>query len=164
MTDYHDREWGRAIVGDDAVFERLMLEAMQSGLSWLIVLRKREGMRSAYAGFDLATLADWTEADVERVLADPGVIRNRAKVTSVVTNARVALDLPGGLAAYVESHAAPPASRPRNMSELRSTSPESVAMAKDLRKRGMRFVGPTTLHSLLQAGGWAENHLADCEF
>lgn len=163
IRDYHDTEWGRPITGDGAVFERLCLEAMQAGLSWLIVLRKREALRRAFAGFDIATLSGWGEADVERLLADPGIIRNRRKVEAVLTNAAVCRDLPGGLAALVEEYAPAPRPRPRRVSDVAATSPESEALAKRLRRLGMRFVGPTTLHALFQAGGWVDDHLAGCE-
>jgi DNA-3-methyladenine glycosylase I len=163
MLGYHDGEWGRPIVGDTAVFERLCLEAMQSGLSWLIVLRKRAAMRAAFAGFAMPTLAGWGTADVERLLVDPGIIRNRRKIEAVIGNARVALDLPGGLAAFIGARAPGPAPRPRRLADIAPTSPESAALAKELRRRGMRFVGPTTLHALFQAGGWVDDHLADCE-
>jgi DNA-3-methyladenine glycosylase I len=136
---------------------------MQSGLSWLIVLRKRESMRTAYDGFDPETLAAWTAADVERTLLDPGVIRNRRKVESVVVNARIALELPGGLAGWIDQRAPAPRPRPARLADIAPTSPQSAAMAKELHREGMRFVGPTTLHALLQAGGWVDDHLDDCE-
>jgi DNA-3-methyladenine glycosylase I len=165
---YHDDEWGRRYDGpaagaDRAVFERLTLEAFQSGLSWLIILRKRPGFRAAFAEFDLATVAGFAPADVDRLLADPGIVRNRAKIEAAIGNARAALDLPDGLAAHVSSYApvgAAPA--PRVLGEVASRSPESQALAKDLKKRGFRFVGPTTLYALMQATGLVNDHLADC--
>lgn len=162
LLGYHDEEWGRRIDGDRAVFERVCLEAMQSGLSWLIVLRKRDRMRAAYAGFDPAVLATWGEPEVERLLADAGVIRNRAKIQAVIGNARVAVELPGGLAGWITQRAPAPRPRPSGLAEITPTSPESTAMARELRAAGMRFVGPTTLHALLQAGGWVDDHLDDC--
>lgn len=163
LADYHDAEWGRPIVGDQAVFERLCLESMQAGLSWLIVLRKREALRRAFADFDPAVLATWGEPQVETLMADPGIIRNRRKVEAVLGNARIARELPGGLHALIAELAPPPRPRPRRTSDLAATSPESEALAKRLRNLGMRFVGPTTLHALFQAGGWVDDHLADCE-
>jgi DNA-3-methyladenine glycosylase I len=165
---YHDDEWGRpgpvrGAAADRAMFERLTLEAFQSGLSWLIILRKREGFRAAFAGFDPPTVAAFGPADVDRLLADAGIVRNRAKIEAAVANAGAALELPGGLAAHLRSFAPakqPPA--PRTLADVRSTSPESVALAKDLRKRGFRFVGPTTLYALMQATGLVNDHLADC--
>jgi DNA-3-methyladenine glycosylase I len=165
---YHDDEWGRRPRGrgaalDRALFERLTLEAFQSGLSWLTILRKRPAFRAAFAGFDPEVVAGFGERDVRRLLADPGIVRNRAKIEATVANARAALALPHGLARHVRGFApdvAPPA--PRTLGEVRSTSPESVALAKDLRRRGFRFVGPTTLYALMQATGMVDDHLADC--
>ena len=163
MLVYHDEEWGHPILSDQAVFERMSLEAMQSGLSWLIVLRKRDSMRRAFAGFDIDALASFGPADVDRLLADPGVIRNRRKIEAVITNASIAASLPNGLAAVVAEHAPKPRPRPEQMTDIASTSEESAALAKTLRKAGMSFVGPTTLHALFQAGGWVDDHLRACE-
>ena len=160
---YHDDEWGHPVADDRAMFERLTLEAFQSGLSWLIILRKREGFRSAFDNFDLAAVAAYDGSDVERLLADPGIVRNRAKIEAAIANARAALELDGGLLAHVHGFA--PATRvdpPRTLSEVRAQSDESKALAKDLRKRGFRFVGPTTLYALMQATGIVDDHLADC--
>jgi DNA-3-methyladenine glycosylase I len=167
-VDYHDNEWGRRYDGppagaDRAMFERLTLEAFQSGLSWLIILRKRPAFRSAFAGFDIAAVAAFGPADVDRLLADSGIVRNRAKIEAAVANARAALDLPGGLAAHLSSHApVTPAPAPRSLGEVPAKTAESAALAKDLRKRGFRFVGPTTLYALMQATGLVNDHLADC--
>jgi DNA-3-methyladenine glycosylase I len=167
-VDYHDEEWGRRYAGpassaDRAMFERLTLEAFQSGLSWLIILRKRPGFRAAFADFDLPTVAGFGPADVDRLLADAAIVRNRAKIEAAIGNARAALDLPGGLAAHLTSYAPQrhvPA--PRALGDVPSQSSESAALAKDLRKRGFRFVGPTTLYALMQATGLVDDHLADC--
>jgi DNA-3-methyladenine glycosylase I len=160
---YHDDEWGRPVADDRAMFERLALEGFQSGLSWLVILRKREGFRAAFDGFDLQTVAAYDGEKVERLLADSGIVRNRAKIEATIANARAALELDGGLLAHVHGFA--PASAPeppRTLAEVRSASEESKALAKDLRKRGFRFVGPTTLYALMQATGIVDDHLADC--
>jgi DNA-3-methyladenine glycosylase I len=162
-ADYHDTEWGRPLTTDQAMFERLTLEAFQSGLSWLVILRKRDGFRKAFHDFDLDTVAGYGAADVERLLADADIVRNRAKIEASIGNARAALDLDGGLLKYV-SRSAPRGRRkaPRVLGDVPSESPESQALAKDLRKRGFRFVGPTTLYALYQATGLVNDHLADC--
>jgi len=160
---YHDDEWGRPVQDDRAMFERLSLEAFQSGLSWLIILRKREGFRAAFDNFDLSAVASYGERDRARLLADAAIVRNRAKIDATIANAQAALDLPDGLLAYVHGYAPDdgvPA--PSALSEVRAVSPESTALAKDLRKRGFRFVGPTTLYALMQATGMVDDHLADC--
>jgi DNA-3-methyladenine glycosylase I len=165
---YHDDEWGRPIkargaAADRKMFERLTLEAFQSGLSWLIILRKRVAFRAAFADFDPATVAGYDEKDVERLLADAGIVRNRAKIEAAIANAQAALELPSGLASYLKRFTpVEAAAAPTGLGELRSTAPESVALAKDLRKRGFRFVGPTTLYALMQATGMVNDHLADC--
>ena len=164
-TAYHDDEWGRTVRGDDALFERLSLEAFQSGLSWLTILRRREGFRAAFAGFRIAEVARFTEADRERLLADPGIIRNRAKIDAVLANARVAARWePGELDALVWSHAPDPDGRPvpRTLADVPAVTPESTALSKALKKRGFRFVGPTTAYALMQACGLVNDHLADC--
>jgi DNA-3-methyladenine glycosylase I len=160
---YHDDEWGRTVSSDDAMFERLTLEAFQSGLSWLVILRKREGFRRAFDRFSISAVASYGPRDSERLLADASIVRNRAKIEAAVANARAALDLPGGLRRHVLTFApAEPPAAARTLAELRSTSPESTALAKDLRKRGFRFVGPTTLYALMQATGMVDDHLVDC--
>jgi DNA-3-methyladenine glycosylase I len=160
---YHDVEWGRPVRSDDGLFERLTLEAFQSGLSWLTILRKRPAFRAAFDDFAIAKVAGYGDADVARLLADAGIVRNRAKIDAAIANARAALDLPAGLATLLWSFAPPP--RPRraeSFAELPSSTPESTAMAKDLRRRGFRFVGPTTAYALMQATGMVDDHLAGC--
>ncbi len=160
---YHDDEWGRELHGDDAMFERLVLESFQSGLSWLIILRKRPAFRTAFAGFSIAAVAEFDEGDAERLLADVGIVRNRAKIEAAIANARVALSIDGGLAAHLWSFApARPAKAPKSLDDLTSTTPESVALAKDLKKRGISFVGPTTAYALMQATGMVNDHLVGC--
>jgi DNA-3-methyladenine glycosylase I len=157
---YHDTEWGRPITGDDGLYERLTLEAFQSGLSWLTILRKREAFRRAFAGFRIAAVAEFGPADVERLLGDAGIVRNRAKIEAAVRNARAALALPDGLAVLLWSYAPEP--RPRPVDGVPATTPESAAMAKDLKRRGFAFVGPTTAYALMQAAGMVDDHLAGC--
>jgi DNA-3-methyladenine glycosylase I len=165
---YHDTEWGRPVHGDDALFERLCLEAFQSGLSWITILRRRESFRKAFSGFEAEAVAAFTEADRERLIADPGIIRNRAKIAATIANARATLVLQesyeGGLDALIWSYAPDPATRPapRTVADVPATTPESTALAKDLKKRGFRFVGPTTAYALMQACGLVDDHLADC--
>ncbi|WP_330240613.1 DNA-3-methyladenine glycosylase I [Streptomyces sp. NBC_00525] len=162
---YHDTEWGRPVRGDDALFERLSLEAFQSGLSWLTILRRREGFRSAFAGFDISAVAAFTEADRERLLADEGIIRNRAKVDATMANARVLAGWAAGeLDELIWSHAPDPLGRPapKTLGDVPAVTPESTALAKELKKRGLRFIGPTTAYALMQACGLVDDHLADC--
>ncbi|WP_091550885.1 DNA-3-methyladenine glycosylase I [Micromonospora pattaloongensis] len=160
---YHDEEWGRPLRGDDALYERLTLEAFQSGLSWLTILRKREAFRAAFDGFRIGAVAGYGEADVARLLADAGIVRNRAKIEAAVANARAALELPDGLATLLWSYApAPRARRPASFAEVPALTPESTALAKELKKRGFRFVGPTTAYALMQATGMVDDHLAGC--
>ena len=159
---YHDEEWGRAVRGEDALFERICLEAFQSGLAWITILRKREGFRAAFAGFEIAKVAEFGEQDVARLLADVGIVRNRAKINAAVTNARAALVLDGGLTDLIWSHAPEKRRQPRSTAEIPATSPESVALAKALKKSGFAFVGPTTSYALMQACGLVNDHLAAC--
>ncbi len=160
---YHDQEWGRPIATINGLYERMTLEAFQSGLSWLTILRKRESFRTAFAQFHIPSVARFDDTDVARLLADPGIVRNRAKIDAAIANARAAEELPDGLAALLWSYA-PAASRarPASFADLTPTTPESTAMAKDLKKRGFRFVGPTTAYALMQAVGMADDHLVDC--
>jgi DNA-3-methyladenine glycosylase I len=162
-VSYHDDEWGRRLPTDDAMFERLTLEGFQSGLSWLIVLRKRPAFRTAFAGFSIRKVAAFDDADVDRLLADAGIVRNRSKIEATISNARTALDLPGGILAFIEGFA-PTAKRPapKVLGDLRSVSEESTALAKALKREGMRFVGPTTAYALMQATGLVNDHLANC--
>ncbi|MEU0836127.1 DNA-3-methyladenine glycosylase I [Streptomyces sp. NPDC005969] len=162
---YHDTEWGRPVRGDDALFERLCLEAFQSGLSWLTILRRREGFRSAFAGFKIRAVAEFTDADKERLLADAGIIRNRAKIEATLANAKVLAAWPDGeLDELIWSYAPDPATRPapRTLGDVPAVTPESTALAKDLKRRGLRFIGPTTAYALMQACGLVDDHLADC--
>ncbi|MFE4051490.1 DNA-3-methyladenine glycosylase I [Streptomyces sp. YIM B13518] len=162
---YHDEEWGRPVHGDDALFERLSLEAFQSGLSWITILRRRPGFRAAFAGFKIAEVAEFTDTDRERLLADPGIIRNRAKIDATLANAReLAGWAPGDLDALIWSHAPDPAGRPapRTLANVPAVTPESTALAKALKKRGLRFVGPTTAYALMQACGLVNDHVEAC--
>ena len=161
---YHDDEWGRPVHGDDVLFERLTLEAFQSGLSWLTILRKREAFRAAFDDFSLEKVAAYGTPDVDRLLADPGIVRNRAKVTAAITNARAALDVAEGLDALLWSFAPDPASRPapQTLADLAPVTDESTALAKDLKRRGFAFVGPTTVYATMQATGMVDDHLAGC--
>jgi DNA-3-methyladenine glycosylase I len=160
---YHDTEWGRPVRDDDGLFERLTLEAFQSGLSWITILRKRPAFRAAFAGFDIAKVAEFGETDVERLLADAGIVRNRAKIEAAIVNARAAADLPGGIAALLWSFAPEPrAARPASFAEVPAVTEESKALAKALKRHGFRFVGPTTAYALMQATGMVDDHLASC--
>ncbi|MEV6884165.1 MULTISPECIES: DNA-3-methyladenine glycosylase I [unclassified Streptomyces] len=162
---YHDDEWGRPVRGDDALYERLSLEAFQSGLSWITILRRRTGFRRAFAGFEIAEVAAFTDADRERLLADAGIIRNRAKIDATLANARVLADwAPGDLDALIWSYAPDPAARPvpKTLADVPAVTPESTALSKALKKRGLRFVGPTTAYALMQACGLVDDHLAAC--
>jgi DNA-3-methyladenine glycosylase I len=160
---YHDEEWGTPLHGDDALFERLTLEAFQSGLSWITILRKRPAFRAAFAGFDLAAVAAFTPADEARLMADAGIVRNRAKVAAAVRNARAALEVPEGLSALLWSFAPTgPRARPRTDADVPATSPESIALARELKRRGFVFVGPTTGYALMQATGMVDDHVMDC--
>jgi DNA-3-methyladenine glycosylase I len=160
---YHDTEWGRAVRTDQGVYERLTLEAFQSGLSWLTILRKREAFRSAFAGFDPSAVAAFGDDDRERLLSDAGIVRNRAKVDAAITNARAILDLDESLTDLLWSFAPDgPRRRPKRLSDVPARTPESTAMAKDLKRRGFAFVGPTTAYALMQATGMVDDHLVDC--
>jgi DNA-3-methyladenine glycosylase I len=160
--DYHDQEWGRPIRGDDALFERVSLEAFQSGLSWLVILRKREAFRKAFAGFAIAKVAAFTEADAARLLGDEGIVRNRMKIDATIANAKAAAELDGGLSDFVWSFAPEPRARPALITDVPAVTPESTALAKALKKRGFKFVGPTTAYAMMQAIGMVDDHLADC--
>ena len=160
---YHDDEWGTPLHGDDALFERLCLEAFQSGLSWITILRKRPAFRAAFAGFDVDAVAAFTADDEARLMADPGIVRNRAKIAAAVRNARAAQQVPEGLDALLWSFVPEgPRHRPATLAEVPATSPESAAMAKELKRRGFAFVGPTTAYALMQATGMVDDHVADC--
>jgi DNA-3-methyladenine glycosylase I len=166
---YHDSEWGRPVRDDIRLFEKVNLEGFQSGLSWLTVLRKRENFRKAFAGFDFAKVARFGEKDVTRLLADAGIIRHRGKIESTINNARRALELveeAGSLAAFFWRYEPDRKSRPKrfDLATLRAntTSPEAIALSKDLKKRGWTFVGPTTMYSFMQGVGIVNDHLDGC--
>jgi DNA-3-methyladenine glycosylase I len=165
---YHDDEWGRPVRDDDRLFEKLCLEGFQSGLSWLTILRKREGFRQAFAGFDIAAVARFGPADVERLLGDAGIVRHRGKIEAAIANAVAAsrVQQDGGSLADLVWSFAPTGRRraPRRMSDLSAVTPESTALAKELRGRGFRFVGPTTAYAFMQSMGLVNDHLAGCEF
>jgi len=167
LRRYHDEEWGRPLRGDAAVFERLSLEGFQSGLSWLTILRKREAFRAAFEGFDIEAIAAYDESDVERLLRDAGIVRHRGKIEAVIANARVLRDWQraegeGVLDARVWACAVPDRPRPVAMAEIPATSPEATALSRDLKRRGWRFLGPTTAYAALQAIGVVNDHVAGC--
>ena len=160
--DYHDTEWGQPLRDSAALFERISLEAFQSGLSWLIILRKRENFRRAFHGFDVDRIARYTKRDVDRLMADTGIVRNRAKVEATIANAHATADLDVDLGELLWSFAPPRRPRPVDVSEVPAVTAESTAMAKELKRRGFRFVGPTTAYALMQATGMVDDHTADC--
>lgn len=162
LETYHDQEWGRPLRGHVALFERMSLEAFQSGLSWLIILRKRENFRRAFDGFTIETVAGYTESDVARLLADPGIVRNRAKIEATIANARLVLDLGIDVSDLLWSYAPPPRPRPARSADVPSSTPESEALARRLKSLGFRFVGPTTAYALMQATGMVDDHLRTC--
>jgi DNA-3-methyladenine glycosylase I len=162
---YHDQEWGRPVRDDVGIFERISLEAFQSGLSWLTILRKRENFRAAFRGFDLAEVAAFGAADTQRLLADAGIVRNRGKIEAVIGNARAALAIPGGLAAVVWRYAAGPGgpSRPpATTADVPAWTPASKACSRELRGFGLTFTGPVTVYAALQACGVVDDHLSGC--
>ena len=162
---YHDEEWGRPLRGDDGLFELLALEGFQAGLSWLTILRKRPAFRAAFEGFRIERVARFGEDDVERLLGDAAIVRNRAKIEATIGNAQSALELgPGGLTDLLWSHAPPPRERRlESVADIPAKTPESEALSKDLRARGFRFVGPTIIYAFMQAVGMVDDHLAGCE-
>jgi len=160
---YHDTEWGRPVRGRDALYERLCLEAFQSGLSWITILRKREGFRAAFAGFVPEKVAEFGDDDVERLMGDASIVRNRAKILATITNARAVVALNRPLDELLWSFApVGERRRPRTLADVPAITPESTAMAKALKKRGFAFVGPTTCYALMQATGMVDDHLAGC--
>ncbi|MBB3424875.1 DNA-3-methyladenine glycosylase I [Rhizobium sp. BK312] len=166
---YHDEEWGRPVVNDIRLFEKICLEGFQSGLSWLTILRKRENFRAAFAGFDFEKVAKFGDADIERCLADAGIIRHRGKIVSTINNANRAIELRdefGSLARYFWSHEPTAAERPEifDLAHLRAnpTTAASVRISKDLKKRGWTFVGPTTVYAFMQAMGLVNDHIEGC--
>jgi len=168
-VSYHDAEWGYPVGDDHRLFEKLCLEGFQSGLSWLTILRKREAFRRAFAGFDYERVARFGSRDVRRLLGDATIVRHRGKIESAIGNARRAIDLAeefGSLASYVWRFEPAPASRPKRMTyaalRAAATSPESVALSKDLKRRGWTFVGPTTVYAFMQAMGLVNDHIEGC--
>ncbi|MGW5318902.1 DNA-3-methyladenine glycosylase I [Nocardia thailandica] len=161
LRDYYDTEWGMPVTDEQGVFERLSLEGLQAGLSWATILRKRPAFRAAFDGFAPDLVAGYTDADVERLMADAAIVRNRRKIVATITNARatVALRAEGGMAALVWSFRPRDTPRPRTFAEIPTTSAESVALSKELRRRGFGFVGPTTLYALMEAIGIVDTHL-----
>jgi DNA-3-methyladenine glycosylase I len=164
LRDYHDTEWGVPVRGETAVFERLCLEGFQAGLSWLTILRKRERYREVFHGFDVDRVAAFTEDDVERLMADPGIVRNRAKIEAARRNARATVDLraDGGLEAFIEQYVPDTTPAPADTSELPGSSAESLALSRALKRRGFAFVGPTTMYALMEATGLVDTHLTGC--
>jgi DNA-3-methyladenine glycosylase I len=166
---YHDEEWGRPVTDDNRLFEKICLEGFQAGLSWLTILRKREAFRKGFAGFDIDRVAKFTARDVTRLLADAGIVRHRGKIESTINNAARAREVRaefGSLAKYVWQFEPPARSRPRRISReilmAIATTPESIALSRDLRKRGWTFVGPTTIYAFMQAMGLVNDHVHDC--
>jgi DNA-3-methyladenine glycosylase I len=162
FVPYHDREWGFPVGDDTRLFEKLSLEAFQSGLSWRTILNKREAFRSGFAGFDIRKVAAFTDADIDRLLADPGIVRHRGKIEAVINNAGRAIEVIdkfGSLAAYVWRFEANDTTTPP---QTTSTTAESIAMSKDLKKRGWKFVGPTTVFAFMQAMGLVNDHAVGC--
>jgi len=164
MRDYHDREWGNRVHGEAAYLERLTLEAFQSGLSWSTILHKREAFREVFAGFDAEVVAAYDDEDAARLMADARIVRNRLKIAAAITNARatVALREQEGLEALVLSFRPDPPPTPATTEEMTTTSPESKALSKELKKRGFAFVGPTTMFALMEAIGVFDPHLVGC--
>ena len=161
---YHDEEWGTPLHGDRALFEKMSLEGFQAGLSWITILRKRPRFREVFAGFEPRAVAAFDDSDVERLMGDAGIIRNRAKILATIANARLVEAMaPGELDAFVWSFAPRhPRVAPATFAEVPATTPESVSLSKALRKRGFRFVGPTTMYALMQSGGMVDDHVAGC--
>ena len=165
LREYYDTEWGMPVRDERGVFERLSLEAFQSGLSWATILRKRPAFRDAFSGFDPEAVAGFREADVARLLADARIVRNRAKILATIGNARATLhlresgDVAGGLAGLVWSFQPETTPRPHRLSDIPTQSPQSAALSRELKRRGFRFVGPTTMHALMEAIGIIDTHL-----
>lgn len=163
LRDYYDTEWGLPVRDEQGLYERISLEAFQAGLSWATILRKRPAFRAAFDGFRPDTVAAYSDADVERLMGDTGIVRNRAKILAAITNARatVALRAEGGLVEFVWSFRPETTPQPRTVDEVPTTSPESIALSKALRGKGFAFVGPTTMHALMEAVGIIDTHLID---
>jgi DNA-3-methyladenine glycosylase I len=158
---YHDDEWGKPVYGVSGLYERMTLEAFQSGLSWITILRKRENFRRAFAGFQPELVANFGEDDIARLLSDPGIVRNRAKITAAIENARLVVDLGPKFADLILSYRVIDRPRP-GAGERRATSPESTALARELKAKGFRFFGPTTAYAMMQAVGLVDDHVVDC--
>jgi DNA-3-methyladenine glycosylase I len=164
---YHDREWGRPVGSDDRIFEKLCLEGFQGGLSWLTILRKRDGFRRAFAGFDPSVVARFTDADVARLLADSAIVRHRGKILATISNARAAVRLGEqgiSLAGLLWSFEAPAGRPPMTLATIPASTPESEAFSRELSRRGFRFVGPTTVYAVMQSLGVVNDHLDGCRF
>ena len=158
---YHDDEWGKPVDSVAGLYERMTLEAFQSGLSWITILRKRANFRRAFAGFQPELVADFGEDDIARLLSDPGIVRNRAKISAAIENARLVVDLGPKFADLILGYRVIGRPRP-GAGEQRATSPESIALAKELKARGFRFFGPTTAYAMMQAIGLVDDHVVDC--
>ena len=163
LRAYYDTEWGMPVTDEQGLYERITLEAFQAGLSWATILRKRPAFRAAFDDFDLDVVASYGDADVARLMADPGIVRNRRKIEAAVSNARATLALRDdvGLPALVWSFRPADTPRPRTFAEIPTTSPESIALSRELRRRGFVFVGPTTMYALMEAVGIVDTHLLD---
>ena len=163
---YHDEEWGQPLHGDQALFEKITLEAFQSGLSWITILKRRPAFRSAFHGFDITVVASLTDEEVDELVLDARIIRNRQKIVATRANARLARVLvdgnPGALDELMWSFAPPPAPRPTDLADIPAVTPESTAMSAALKKRGFRFVGPTTMYALMQSTGMVDDHVEGC--
>ncbi len=160
---YHDEEWGQPLHGDRALFEKMALEGFQAGLSWITVLRKRPRFREVFEGFDPAIVAEFTEADIERLMADAGIIRNRAKIEATISNARLVRNMADGeLDEFMWAFAPETHTKPNVLGDVPAVTPESTALSKALRKRGFRFVGPTTMYALMQSAGMVDDHVTGC--
>lgn len=163
LLDYYDTEWGLPVRDESGMFERMSLEGFQAGLSWLTILKKRERFREVFAGFDAEAVAGFGEAEVATLLTDPGIIRHRGKIEACIGNAEAVLAMreEGGIADFVWSFRPEDTPRPRTVAEIPTTGPESVALSKALKKKGFRFVGPTTMYALMEAVGMVDTHLVD---
>ncbi|WP_455904177.1 DNA-3-methyladenine glycosylase I [Microbacterium sp.] len=160
---YHDEEWGTPLHGDRALFEKTALEGFQAGLSWITILRKRPRFREVFAGFVPELVAEFDDSDVERLMADAGIIRNRAKIEATIGNARIVRSMAEGeLDELMWSFAPAPGIRPASFADVPAVTPESTAMSKELRRRGFRFVGPTTMYALMQSAGMVDDHVVGC--
>jgi DNA-3-methyladenine glycosylase I len=160
--DYHDTEWGVKLEDEIELFEQLALEAFQAGLSWITILKRREGFRKAFHGFNIRKVAKMTDKDIERLMQDEGIIRNRAKINATINNARLILDLDQSLSSLIWSHAPKRATTPATNFEFKATTPESEALSKSLRALGFSFVGPTTMYAMMQSIGMVNDHAPGC--